>query len=218
MHLRLYCERIGDSLWGEPVNTLSSLAFLVSAWLLWRMYLCKRSALGSAPEIPLLIFMVVLIGIGSTAFHAIATMGAVLLDVIPIVFFVFLYLYVFARLVLSLSVGSSALLFTLLVGVNIAYKFYVVRAVDGFVSYLPTFLFLLLLALYMLVKKHDSALRVTFASLLAFASLYFRTVDKAWCELVPFGTHFLWHLFNAVVIYMLVRELMLFRLRQGGGG
>jgi len=216
-HLRLYCERTGDGLWGEPFNVASSVSFLIAAFLLWRLYRDYRIKIGPAPEIPILIIITALIGIGSVIFHSEATMWAVFFDVIPIVFFVFFYLYIFARSLLGLGIFSSAALFALLIAVNMLFKSYVPRAFDGYISYLPTFLFLLLLALYMLIKRHASALRITAAASLALLSLYCRAMDRSLCNVLPMGTHFLWHILNALLIYILVRELMLYGVYSSAG-
>jgi hypothetical protein len=39
-------------------------------------------------------------------------------------------------------------------------------------------------------------------------SLLLRTADNAVCAQFPLGTHFGWHLLNAVVIYLAVRALL----------
>ncbi|MDJ0930310.1 MAG: hypothetical protein QNJ43_05065 [Breoghania sp.] len=39
-------------------------------------------------------------------------------------------------------------------------------------------------------------------------SLSFRMMDHAVCKWFPIGTHFMWHVLNAVVIYMLLRVLV----------
>jgi hypothetical protein len=214
-HVRLYCERTSAELWGEPFNTLSSLGFLIAAWMLWHIYRDYRRQVGPTPEIPILIAIVALIGIGSALFHSVATKGMVLFDVIPIAFFVFFYLYVFSRLLLGFGYLGSAGLFVALAVANIAFKYYYpYRAIDGYISYIPTFLFLVVLAGFMWFKRHDSALRVFFAAGLAFISLFFRTADREVCSYFPFGTHFLWHLMNAWLIYILVRELMWFRMPE----
>lgn len=43
-------------------------------------------------------------------------------------------------------------------------------------------------------------------------SLVFRSVDQAVCDVVPVGTHFLWHALNAVVLYLCLRAAL---LREG---
>jgi hypothetical protein len=33
----------------------------------------------------------------------------------------------------------------------------------------------------------------------------FRTIDNAVCDVVPIGTHFIWHCLNATLLYVLLR-------------
>jgi hypothetical protein len=42
-------------------------------------------------------------------------------------------------------------------------------------------------------------------------SLIFRSIDMAVCPELPLGTHFLWHLLNAVVLYLLLRAALIER-------
>ena len=35
--LDLYCERAGPGLWAEPVNALTNIGFVFTAWLSWRL-------------------------------------------------------------------------------------------------------------------------------------------------------------------------------------
>jgi hypothetical protein len=39
-------------------------------------------------------------------------------------------------------------------------------------------------------------------------SLTFRSIDMALCDTLPHGTHFLWHLINGGVLFLLVRAVM----------
>jgi hypothetical protein len=60
------------------------------------------------------------------------------------------------------------------------------------------------------------AARSLLAAAGAFAlSLTFRTIDHASCGIVPVGTHFAWHGFNGLVLYLLVRGAI--RHRALGG-
>jgi len=43
------------------------------------------------------------------------------------------------------------------------------------------------------------------AVLIFTVSLAVRTIDLAICDTFPLGTHFLWHLLNATVLYVLLR-------------
>jgi hypothetical protein len=40
-------------------------------------------------------------------------------------------------------------------------------------------------------------------------STFFRTIDNAICPYFPVGSHFLWHVLVAVVLYLSVRGLLL---------
>jgi hypothetical protein len=56
-----------------------------------------------------------------------------------------------------------------------------------------------------LVAKEPSTRRSLALAALVFAiSLGLRTVDNAICPQVPLGTHFIWHILNAVVLYVLL--------------
>jgi hypothetical protein len=46
-------------------------------------------------------------------------------------------------------------------------------------------------------------------------SLAFRTVDRAVCGTFPLGTHFIWHLLNAVVLFVLLRAAIRFEPKAG---
>ena len=76
-----YCERLDPSFWAEPVNALTNVAFIVAAAM---ALLEWRRAGGRDRPVLALIVVVFAIGLGSFAFHTLATRGARLLDVIPI--------------------------------------------------------------------------------------------------------------------------------------
>jgi hypothetical protein len=39
-------------------------------------------------------------------------------------------------------------------------------------------------------------------------SLAFRSVDNVVCDVVPIGSHFLWHVLNALLLYVLMSGLI----------
>jgi hypothetical protein len=51
-------------------------------------------------------------------------------------------------------------------------------------------------------RAADAILAVTIVFLLSFTV---RTLDAEVCSVLPVGTHFLWHLLNAILLYILVR-------------
>ena len=51
------------------------------------------------------------------------------------------------------------------------------------------------------------------AAAVFFVSLMLRTVDLPLCGQFPLGTHFAWHLLNAVVLFIVARAMVLYGKR-----
>lgn len=79
---------------------------------------------------------------------------------------------------------------------------------NGSVFYLPTWGVLALLAVRLAHQQGPGWRAFTAAAGLFLVSLTLRTVDAAWCGWLPIGTHFLWHLLNAWLLYLLVVALI----------
>ena len=91
-HVFLYCERgTSSALSAEPINAVSNIAFILAA-LMGLQLLEWRPREQQTSDHFLLIGLVALIGIGSFAFHLLATQESELLDVIPIAVFTLVYL------------------------------------------------------------------------------------------------------------------------------
>ena len=85
-----YCERVAPGLWGEPLNSLSNLAFLVAAVLVWRLAAGDRTG-------RLLAGLIGLVFVASTTFHLLATRWAAVGDSVAILVFVLVYAVLFPR-------------------------------------------------------------------------------------------------------------------------
>ena len=96
----LYCERITPLFWAEPANALSNLAFLVAAFAAFQLW--QREGKADRPILALIV-VVAAVGLGSFAFHTLATRGAMLLDVTPIGIFIYGYFLLALRRFLLLS-------------------------------------------------------------------------------------------------------------------
>ena len=83
-----YCERVDPSYWAEPINALTNLAFLLAAWVVWRRVRDTGDRMAYA-----LCAVLAAIGVGSYLFHTHATVWAGVLDVLPILMFVLLYIF-----------------------------------------------------------------------------------------------------------------------------
>lgn len=197
MSVDAYCERLGPGLWAEPLNAITNLAFLVAALLLFR-----RQAPPSLRALPVLLACV---GLASLSFHTFATPLTGALDSAFIAVFVLYYVVVFAhryrqvRWSLAWIAAPVFIVFAIVVGL-------LIRVGPGI--YLPA-----LIALGILAPLAGRDWRWFAGAAAVFAvSLTLRTLDDPLCGQVPIGTHFLWHILNAVTLW-LVSEAIIRRAR-----
>ena len=208
-----YCERTDASFWSEPINFMTNLAFIMAAVWLFREY---RSFLASADHttnppppstlIYLLIFLLGLIGVGSGLFHSFATPWAEWMDVIPILLFQLTFLsgYLITQTQLK-NIVIGLLMLTFLGG-----SFLVQLSpltLNGSIGYLPAILFLAGITWHFSKYVQSGKNFLLYATLLFLTSLFFRTIDAAVCQLIPIGTHFLWHLLNSAVLACCITSL-----------
>jgi len=196
----LYCERTDASFWAEPANALSNVGFLVAAAAAWWSW---RRAGGRDGAVVALVIVVVAVGLGSFAFHTVATRGAMLADVIPIAIFIYGYLLLALRRFLHLSARASiAIVIAYAVGAQALSFFAPSGTLNGSIGYLPALVALIAVAR---ATRGPARRGLDLAVMLFTVSLALRTIDLAVCEAFPLGTHFLWHLLNAAVLYVLLR-------------
>lgn len=208
----IYCERTDPSFWAEPVNALTNLAFLIAALIAFVQW--RRAGNRDWP-VALLIGMVAVIGAGSFIFHTVATQGAQLFDTVPIAVFIYGYLFFALRRFLGLramAAGASLIVFA---AFSSAEALLVPqRAFNGSHAYLPALGATLLIGF--LARHRPAGPLILAAGGTLVVSLFFRTIDDAVCPAFPLGTHFLWHLLNAGVLYLLLRAALIDRGRAYG--
>ncbi len=197
----LYCERTDAAFWSEPVNALTNVAFLIAAWAAFRLW--RRDAAGDGATVAL-ILVAVAVGFGSFTFHTLATRGAMMLDVGPIGLFIYGYILLALRRFLALSwpVSITALIAFMALSTGLAIG--VPRSfLDGSAGYFPALAALFVIGV---LKRGDAVGQALFIAGCVFAvSITLRIIDLPLCGTFPLGTHFLWHIFNAVVIYLALR-------------
>ena len=194
-----YCERIDASFWSEPLNAVTNVVFLMAAiWVLRRKELNNKARA--------LAFILGMIGIASFLFHSVATAWAGALDVLFILLFTLLYIFVATEDFLGLS-RRSALVVTL--------GYFPFSVVVEWLTLPLTFLgstriyipILVLISLYSLIlnkKFPDVSKGLAVAALLLTISMFARSVDLPLCETIPIGTHFLWHVINAIMLAWMI--------------
>ena len=200
----LYCERIGVEFWAEPINALTNISFILAAWSAWRLS-SRSSAL--SPDIWVLLATTVAIGIGSFVFHTVATNWARVFDVLPILVFQLLFLWFYVRRIVGLTRLTAGLLLAgFLAAAFLGRQFPAV--LNGSLIYAPSLLAILALGLYHARTAAIGRFDLLAAAAVLAAALFFRTIDNAVCTAFPYGTHFLWHLLNGLVVYLAIRAFV----------
>jgi len=159
-------------------------------------------------------------------FHTIATRWASIADIVPIAVFMVAYLsFALHRLTrmppLAIPFAVGAFVFLTYkamllqcwqgeVGFALpAPAFQNTACLNGSVAYMPALASMALIGGWLAVGNHPAASYVLGGSIVFMLSITFRTVDRLWCHDVvlggvSLGTHFLWHIFNAVTLYLLL--------------
>lgn len=203
-----YCERIDGSFWAEPLNAVSNAAFLVAALAAFRLW---RRRGGRDTVTLALIGLVLAIGIGSFLFHTTPNRWTLLADVVPIQLFAFGYFAFALHRFIGLSgigtgLGTLAF-FGLALGLSAAGRAVLPTGMAGSAGYAAFLLGLIGVALAMsrVAALRDESRLLAFAACAFAISLTMRSVDNALCGSLPLGTHWLWHLLNALVLSLLLR-------------
>jgi hypothetical protein len=212
----LYHEFHAEAWIKEPWNAISSLFFLVPVifWL-WKL----RGQYGKYPMITMLLPLLFLNGVGSTLYHAFrASQLALLLDWMPafvmnLILAWYMWRKVLNRPVLSIFVVFGFYALAIFSVISIASQF---RNMAANIGYLFIGLSLLLPSGIFLfrTKFYKWQLLLTSFVLLGLA-LLFRSLDyptpNPFPEILPQGTHFLWHVTSALAVFTLGYYLMYIR-------
>ncbi len=216
-HVDIYCERTSAAFWAEPVNALSNAAFLVAA--IWGATEARKRN-EDAPLVWLLIAMAATIGAGSFLFHTYANRWSELADTLPIWSFVALYVFVAVHrmagvrpgrlIAVALAIGAVVIIarFAMGEGGDAGATTAAPDPLNGSGQYAPAVIALLILAFFMVRRRHPQRGWIIAATATFALSLGFRTFDRAVCDAFPTGTHFLWHLLNGLLIALLLQMLI----------
>ncbi len=200
----LYCERTEPGLWAEPLNLVTNLVFLITAYFAWR--LTEKRGLHNA-ETALLCALIAAIGIGSGLFHAFATRWAAAADVIPIALYQIAYLWIYGGRVIAWAWPTRLLaVAALITGVLLCTQLF--HLLNGSLTYAPAFIMLLGLGIYHARHVRPEPRLLLIATGVLSLSLIARSTDMALCGQLPSGTHFIWHTLNGLVLYFSLRGLL----------
>ncbi len=199
-HVDGYCERIDPSFWAEPVNAVTNAAFVIAA-----LVMAYRLRTAHAPLAWSLTAVLGLIGIGSFLFHTFAQPWAGALDVVPIVAFILIYIFAASRDFLGLSTLWSLGIMMAFLPLSAA-LIPVFRSVPLYGQSAGYLLVPIFIAIYAILLRANPPLSrgLTIGAGLLMLSLTFRSLDMPLCETLPLGTHFLWHILNAVMLAWMI--------------
>ena len=197
-----YCERTDHTLWSEPINAVTNLAFIIVAVIMWR----RSAGDHGARWLSAVLFA---IGVGSGLFHTIATAWSATADVIPIAVFTLSYIYLanrhfWAMRVWIAALGTAAFVpyAALLTPVFSALPFF---SISSAYWVLPP-----LIAgygVFLRSRVPDTGRGLVIAAGLLVLSLIFRSLDELVCHALSFGTHFAWHILNAILLGWMIEVL-----------
>ena len=224
-HVFRYCERAtSEALFAEPLNAATNAGFLLAA-LVALLLLLRRPKDAQSADHFLLVALVFLIGLGSAAFHIFADRLSGLADVVPIGIFMLVYLGFAVNRFLRVPPGWTVLTvigFTAIVFVTMQLKCWnggvgfagsdVTNAnvcLNGSLGYVPAMLALLMVGVLLRERRHPAALYLLWAGAIFAVSIALRSLDFVLCDAVVIadqkvGTHFAWHLLNALTLFLLL--------------
>lgn len=206
----IYCEQPLFDQYFEPLNTVSNLFFMVAG--IWLLAHHKQESSKSWQVIYLSI-MLIFIGMGSFAWHLIRNDFTLLIDSVPIALFVFPYLWFYLNR-RGYSFMETLFLFSgIFLYIPLLSKFgdglhQTHWLGNGGLEYMLTISYFGLIQIYHFLRRRKFDTKSFMIISLFTVSLFFRQIDLWSCENLGFGTHFIWHFFNATVLYLFVRLLI----------
>ena len=208
-----YCERIGSGPFGEPLNALSNLAFVIAA-----VYAARRVRTLPDPGygIRLLPWLLFLVASGSMLYHTYRSPLTYLLDVLPLAAFLVFSVSLFLRKI-RVNAARAVLAGAAFLGIQVALLILVPNDfLNGSTPYLVAFVFFPPMLSLTSRRYHDLVWNLALIAGLFTLALVFRTVDLSLCPWLPMGTHFLWHLTAAAAAYYVVRLIASIELIDHG--
>lgn len=193
-----YCERLDASYWAEPLNAITNAAFIIAAVIMWR----RSQGVFLARVLAIILFA---IGGGSYLFHTHAQVWSAIIDVLPIILFVLVYIFAINRDVWRLG-GWRAFAVTLLFFPFAAttVPLFAMLPIGGTAGYAPVPLLILIYAMLLRSREPDLARGFVLGAGILIISMTARTLDEPLCDLIPMGTHVWWHILNAIMLAWMI--------------
>jgi hypothetical protein len=153
-----------------------------------------------------LTIILALIGIGSFLFHTFAQTWAGLADVLPIMVFILVYIYVATR---DYFHATRVFSFLAMIGffpfaAGVGWLISDLNVLGSTRGYIPVPILILIYAYLLRHKMPDVARGLTIGVGILVVSMVARWADDPLCQAHPMGTHFLWHILNAFMLAWMI--------------
>ena len=198
----IYCERLDIGIWAEPINAVTNVAFILASIFMWLR--CKNLVEGR-----ILSFLLFSIGCGSFLFHTFAQTWAAILDVTAILIFILTYIFVANRRFLAWSKMVS------LIGVILFFPYQLllvsilsnIQFFGSSVQYIPVAILIFIYSGLLRKSEPNLSRGLFIGATILCLSIVFRTIDEPLCSILSVGTHFVWHILNAIMLSWMIEIL-----------
>ena len=198
----IYCERLDSSIWAEPINAVTNVAFILASIFMWLR--CKNLVEGR-----ILSFLLFSIGCGSFLFHTFAQTWAAILDVAAILIFILTYIFIANRSFLAWSKMVS------LIGVILFFPYQLLLAnilsniqfFGSSVQYIPVAILIFIYSGLLRKTEPNLSRGLLIGAAILCLSIVFRIIDEPLCSILSVGTHFVWHILNAIMLSWMIEIL-----------
>ena len=198
----IYCERLDIGMWAEPINAVTNIGFILTSIFMWLR--CKNLVEGR-----ILSFILFSIGCGSFLHHTFAQTWAAILDVTAILIFILTYIFVANRRFLALSKMVSV------IGVVLFFPYQLLLAsllsniqfFGSSVQYIPVAILIFIYSVLLRKSEPKLSRGLFIGATILCLSLVFRTIDEPLCSVLSAGTHFVWHIVNAIMLSWMIEIL-----------
>ena len=198
----IYCERLDIGIWAEPINAVTNVAFILASIFMWLR--CKNLVEGRV-----LSFLLFSIGCGSFLFHTFAQTWAAILDVAAILIFILTYIFIANRSFLAwskmVSVFGVILFFPyqlLLANILSNIQFF-----GSSVQYIPVAILIFIYSGLLRKTEPNLSRGLLIGAIILCLSIVFRIIDEPLCSILSIGTHFVWHILNAIMLSWMIEIL-----------